>query len=436
MIKADVLILGGGPAGLMCASRCAASGLSVLVLEKKGSPGRKLLASGSGRCNVSSARPLEEYLSAYGERGRFVKSALLNFPPAEARSFFENRGVPLTEMKEGKLFPKSQRAKDILDALVLSCADSGVSIRVNAAVSRLSRGVNGFTAEIPGGDEVFEAPFAVIASGGASYPATGSSGDGAALAAGLGHAIVPLRPALTALYVKDWDCGSCAGTSLEKAAVRILQGEKKIHERRGDVLFTHAGLSGPGILDSSRYVSPGDTVSLGLLPITPGEADERLLRACAENPKKNLKNILTLLGLSDALARSVLNRCRPSVPGDPQDYSGAAVPKALRLALGRFLTDFRWVVESLGGFGEAMATAGGVDTGEVNPKTMESTLVKGLYFAGEVLDVDGDTGGFNIQFALSSGALAADSILRSLRASSSGQTTGRKTREPPSPPSG
>ncbi len=415
MVNADVVIVGAGPAGLTCARRCAESKLDTLVLEKNAKCGIKLLASGSGKCNLSSALPMERYASAYGDKGRFVRPALLNFPPAALRGFFESRGLSIVELHDGKLFPETQRASDVLRALLDACAEAGAEIRTRTPVRKIERvpgdeGRFAIEADSGGSDPLrVLARFVVIACGGASYPKTGSTGDGAELAASLGLPVVPLRPALAPVYPEAYDCATCAGIALENAALRWRRDGKKIGERTGDVLFTHEGLSGPLILDSSRDFRVGDELSLSLMG---GESREtvsgELLRSCAGNPRKSVKNIISSLGIPEALALAVLARCGMAVEG----RTGATLSKGERLGLAGEIAEFRFVAARIGGFQEAMATAGGIDTRAVRANTMESTQAKGLYFAGETLDVDGDTGGFNLQFAFSSGILAADSIIR------------------------
>ncbi len=406
----DVAIIGAGPAGLMCAYRCASAGLKTLLIEKNEKPGRKLLASGAGRCNVSSARALDGYLLAYGDKGRFVKCALLNFSSAALRAFFEERGLPLAELHDGKLFPATERASDVLRALVDSCDKAGATlIRGNPVreIARLREADGGF--EIRGERETHRSARVVISCGGASYPATGSTGDGYRFAAALGHAIVAPRPALAAVYPVSYDCVSCAGIALEKTRVTWRRDGKKVGEREGSVLFTHEGLSGPAILDSSRDIKPGDEISLAIAGTCAVETlSARLVEACAASPKKNLKNLIASLGIPEALALVALSRCGTGL----ELQTGATLSRETRRSVAEALADFRFTVARLGGFGEAMATAGGVDTREVNMRTMESLVVPGLYFAGEVLDVDGDTGGFNLQFAFSSGALAATSLIK------------------------
>lgn len=421
----------------MCAWRCAAAGLKTIVLEKNARAGRKLLASGSGKCNLSNAGPLESFFLAYGAHSRFVRPALLNFPPESLEEFFATRDLPLVELHEGKLFPSTMRASDVLSVLLGACAESGATVVTEypvRSISLIAEKDARFEVETgwgsPGGNSnalgKFRARFAVIACGGASWPVTGSTGDGYRLASSLGHSLVEPRPALAPVYPSAYDCASCAGVSVERVPVRLWRMGKKIGDRTGDVLFTHTGLSGPGILDASRDFREGDEISLCLIP---GESSatvsERIIALCKASPRKALKNVLSTLGIPERLVLAVLSRCGIAAaeltagidrqPPSEGDITAASLTKELRRRIADELCDFRFGVSRIGGMEEAMATAGGIDTGAVRARTLESSIVSGLYFAGEVLDVDGDTGGYNLQFAFSSGVLVADSIVKAAR---------------------
>jgi predicted Rossmann fold flavoprotein len=403
-MNTDILIIGGGPAGLFCALRAAAGGLSATVLEKNPRPGKKLLVTGSGQCNLTNTAPIEMFLKAYGDKGRFVKPALMEFPNTSLMEFFSTRGVSLEERHKGKVFPRSGRAGDILELLMNQCRQAGVDIRCNRTVTTLSREGTGFRATA--GGENHSARFVLVSCGGASWPGTGSTGDGYALVAALGHRIVVPHPSLTPVYPSAFDASSCSGIALSDTPVTLWRGGKKIGGRIGDLLFTHQGLSGPGILDFSRDFQPGDEIRLQLVRTTDREQIEKdIISVCNNSPRKSLKNLLSGFNLPETLILVVLKRC-----GIDPETTGAAFDKSSRRILAEALYGLRYIIRETGGFDEAMATAGGVDTAEVKSKTMESRVVPGLYFAGEVLDVDGDTGGFNLQFAFSSGALAAEGM--------------------------
>jgi predicted Rossmann fold flavoprotein len=379
--------------------------MRVLVLEKNASAARKLLASGSGRCNVTNAATTDEFLLRYGSASRFVKPAILAFPNRKLVAFFTERGVPLVEMNGGKIFPASQNSRDILKALLDDAARCNVEIVYGTPVDSVVREAGEFI--VRSGDTKFRANNLLLSTGGASYPGTGSTGDGYRFAKELGHTIAETGPALTPLVIKDYALAECAGISLKDAEFAVVRDGKEIARARGDVLFTHKGLSGPGILDSSRLIRSGDEILLRLAgQLTEAEIDRAFLAASETSGSKTVKAFVCSLGIPERLALSALASCGGIDGAMPISRLG----REPRKILSRILSAMPFRVASLGGYAEAMATRGGVQLSEVNPKTMESKIASGLYFAGEILDVDGDTGGFNLQFAFSSGKLAADSM--------------------------
>jgi predicted Rossmann fold flavoprotein len=398
----DLVVVGAGPAGLFAAIHAGRGGMTVLVLEKNASAGRKLLASGSGRCNVTNAAPIEEFPGRYGSAFRFVRPALLGYTNADLMAFLEEGGVPLTEMNGGKVFPSSQRARDILDLLLGEAASSGVAFRYSCPVESVSRDEGTFS--VRSNDGEFKARNLLLSTGGKSYPGTGSTGDGYRIAAELGHSIAEPSPALTPLIVKDYAHADCAGISVKDAGLAVVRDGVEVARFRGDVLFTHKGLSGPGILDSSRMIRAGDVILLALAG-SEAEIEGAFLAAANEKGSRTAKGFAVSLGIPDRLAVAALSAC-----GIDGTTAIARLDREARKRLARGLSAMPFTVASLAGYAEAMATRGGVSLSEVNAKTMESRLVPGLYFAGEILDVDGDTGGFNLQFAFSSGKLAADAM--------------------------
>ncbi len=410
MISTDLVVCGAGPAGLMGALLCGEYGIRVTLVDSNLKPGRKLLVSGSGKCNVSNTASLDRFCASYGQKSRFVKSCLSAFGPDSLRDFFERRGLPLVEAHDGKLFPETMCASDVLDVLYGSCMTTRVGKGFSRSVESIEVAGEGNSRHFvcTTSREVYHCSCVLMATGGCSWPTTGSDGSGISLAASLGHTIVTPRPALAPVYPRSYDAASCSGLACEQCEVSLWRNGRKILKRCGDVLFTHRGLSGPGILDISRYIDRGDRITLNLVSL-PDEsaADTRLRDACAASPKKNVKNIVTSLGVAESLAVIVLARsgCAP-------DCAASDLPKNVRKQLAKNLVSLEFEVDHTGGFSEAMATAGGIHTDEVIPSTMESRLVKGLFFAGEVLDVDGDTGGYNIHFALASARAAAQEIFR------------------------
>jgi len=400
----DVIIIGAGPAGLLCAAHCGREGLRTLVLEKNAKAGRKLLLTGAGRCNLTHDGPVDDLLDRYGDKARFVKPALLAFTNDDLVAFIEGRGLWTVVEAGGKVFPAKGDAHDVLRALLDWCRAKGVTVRYGEPVNDVSPGLEVRTAK-----GRYRARAVVIATGGRSYPGTGSTGDGYALARTLGHTIVAPAPALTPVIVKGYLFGNCAGISLCDVRATILHDGKKVHGSRGDLLLTHKGLSGPGILDLSRHVRPGDVIRVALVDRDAQAFERELVVELAAQGKRSLRNVLARYDVPERLLTQVLD-----ILGIPRELKASQLDKRTRRRLVEHLTGLPFEVERLGGYDEAMVTRGGVSAREIAPNTMGSRKVPGLYFAGEVVDVDGDTGGYNLQFAFSSGVLAAQSIARAL----------------------
>jgi hypothetical protein len=403
----DLIVVGAGPSGLSCAISAVGGSRKVLVLEKKRSPARKLLISGSGRCNITHDGDARDFLDHYGGAGRFLRPALLGFTNRDLVAFFENRGLAMVRFEGGKVFPETQRSGDVLAVLLAECETLGVEISGGKTVTSIAKSGEGFF--VACGDEAYRSRFLVIATGGRSYPATGSSGDGYSFAEALGHRIVEVGPALAPVRIRDYPFAGLAGISIPGARVSIFRG-KKVKEGAGDVLFTHDGLSGPGILDLSRYIRAGDVLRVSFAgERRREEMGNWLLERSQKDGPRNLRSVLAELEIPARLASRVLE-----LLDIPQDLKCAEMTRGMRTGLSDHLSGFPFVVEAVGGFDLAMATRGGVALSEVDPKSMESRLVSGLYFAGEVLDVDGDSGGYNLQAAFSTGALAGRSIKKRL----------------------
>ncbi|AET64698.1 BaiN/RdsA family NAD(P)/FAD-dependent oxidoreductase [Methanothrix harundinacea] len=403
----DLIVVGAGPAGLFCAASASGGNLKVLVLEKKSSPGRKLLISGSGRCNLTHDGEARAFLDHYGDAGRFLRPALLGFTNRDLVAFFEERGLSMTTLEGGKVFPETQRSRDVLTVLLAECEARKVEISGGKTVTSIEKSEEGFL--VACGNDIHRSRFLVIATGGRSYPATGSAGDGYSFAGALGHSIAEVGPALAPVRIRDYPFADLAGISLPGARVSIFRG-RKAKEGVGDVLFTHDGLSGPGILDLSRDIRAGDLLRVSLAGLRKKEEMERwLLARSEEEGGRNLRSVLAELAVPARLVSRVLELLEI-----PQDLKCASMTRRMRIDLADRLSGFPLIVDEVGGYDSAMATRGGVALSEVDSKTMESKLVSGLYFVGEVLDVDGDTGGYNLQAAFSTGLLAAKSIRRRL----------------------
>jgi len=407
----DLIVVGAGPSGLFCAINSFQKGKRILILEKKRSPGRKLLISGSGQCNISHAGEISDFLDHYGDHGRFLRPALLGFTNCDLISFFARRGLGMVQEKGGKIFPESMRSRDVLNVLTDQCRELGVEIKCGQAAKSISRIEDGFLVICPGGR--YRCRLLVIATGGCSYPATGSSGDGYGFARILGHSISDIGPALSPIMIKDYPFSHLAGLSFSDLKISLYR-RIKIKEHRGDILFTHDGLSGPGILDLSRYIRAGDLIKISFIPEEKREELEKwLVEKSRDDGGKKLTSALNVMPLSllSGLQLSIrLTKRMLQISGIASDLQLSQLTREMRNRLIDNLTGLSLVVFDVCGFNAAMCTRGGVLTGEVNPKTMQSRLVSGLYLVGEVLDIDGDTGGYNLQAAFSTGMLAARSI--------------------------
>jgi predicted Rossmann fold flavoprotein len=409
----DLIIVGAGPSGLFCGINAMIAGKKILILEKKNSPGHKLLISGSGQCNITHDGDILAFLDHFGDSGqkRFLRQALLGFTNSDLISFFDSLGLEMIREKAGKVFPKTRRARDVLNILMAQCQEKGIVIKCNQEVTTIARNEDVFLLGCKSGS--YRSKQLVIATGGCSFPATGSSGDGYRFAEILGHKISELRPALTPLLIKDYPFSDLAGLSFPNMKISLYR-HTKIREHQGDILFTHEGLSGPGILDSSRYIRAGDIVKLSFVPDDRRKAlEEWLIDKARREGRSSLLSVLSdlfhdeLAGvpLYPRLIKRILE-----ISGIALSLQTAQLTRENRSLLVDNLTGFPLVVSDLCGFSTAMITSGGVEKKEIDPKTMQSRLVKGLYLVGEVLDVDGDTGGYNLQAAFSTGMLAARSI--------------------------
>ncbi|MBN1411647.1 MAG: NAD(P)/FAD-dependent oxidoreductase [Spirochaetales bacterium] len=402
----DLLIIGAGPAGLFAAIQCHVPGRRIAILEKNRKAGRKLLVSGSGQCNITHAGPVSEFLDHYGNNGEFLKPALRNFNNEDLIAFFRERNIELEEREDGKIFPKNRRAADILQVLLDECRRNKVSIFFNSGAEKIEYKDNLFLIKGKGG--TFTSKLCLLATGGKSYPATGSTGDGYAFARQLGHSVVDPRPALVQITADPYPFNAIAGVALPDCAVSLWRNGRKFSERRGEVLFTHSGLSGPAALNLSRYIMKRDCLKLCFLPrFERKQFETDLLDSIRNRGRSLLKNLLGEFGLPKSLAEHLLFLLRIDLKTTANSLS-----KESRNKIVNALFEFEMPVKPSGDFNAAMATAGGIALSEIDKNKMESRIVPGLYFAGEVMDIDGDTGGYNLQAAFSTAALTASAIKR------------------------
>jgi predicted Rossmann fold flavoprotein len=398
----DIIIIGAGPAGLFSAMHAARPGRRVCILEKNESAGVKLLLTGGGKCNLTHSGTREEFLAHYGDKvkGRFVKPSLYGFTNHDLCRFFDDCGLGTITTDDGKVFLASKKSRDVVRALVAECGNRGINIRYRETVTSVERGAGGFIVSTT--ESALESRSVVIATGGKSYQGTGSTGDGYAFAKQLGHSIVEQAPALSPIAVRDYRFAACSGISIRNARITVSRGGRKVVSTTGDVLFTHHGLSGPGILDMSRYIESGDAVAVSLFPADQYDGFEgRLAMDLAANAGTSLKRCLAHYGIPERLLTTALGTAGITV-----NAPCSKIDRKTRSALSSRLANQTFDIERVNGFDQAMVTRGGVTLAEIYPSRMESRLVQGLFFAGEVLDIDGDTGGYNLQFAFSSGYAA------------------------------
>lgn len=406
----DVIVIGGGASGMMAAGVAAQNGYRTLLVEKNTRLGRKLIITGKGRCNITNDCDVDQVIASVPSNGRFLYSAVSKFPPQDVIRFFEDLGVPVKTERGNRVFPQSDCSYDVVDAMGRFVREQGAKI-LTGTVSRLlfqDGAVSG--AELEDGRQI-QADHVIVCCGGMSYPGTGSTGDGYRLAQQAGHTVTPLRPSLVPLTAYGRECAAMQGLSLKNVAIQVYDTKKQrmIYEDFGEMLFTHFGLTGPIILSASshmRDMGPGRyEIHLDVKPaLTPEQMNARLQRDFEKNQNKDFIN-----SLSELLPRKMIP-VMVEKSGIAPDTKCNQITRQARQAFGRLLKDFRIVVKGFRPIEEAIITSGGVCTKEVSPKTMGSKLVPGLSFAGEVLDVDAYTGGFNLQIAFSTGRLAANSL--------------------------
>lgn len=404
-----VIVIGGGASGMMAAITAAESGAAVTLLEKNDRLGKKMLITGKGRCNVTTDKDTTEIINSFVHNGKFLYTALSSFSNQQVKYFFEEAGVPLKVERGERVFPVSDQSKDIVNALRRKMQEAGVDVWLNATVKELlledGRAVG---VQLLNGQKL-RANHMIVATGGASYPGTGTTGDGYHFARKAGHTIVPLRPSLIPLECAEGYVKALQGLSLKNVnfTIETAQGKKLVQEF-GEMLFTHFGVSGPIVLSASYkavdYWQKNKEPLVGIIDfkpaLTPEKLDARILRDIEEQKNKQLKNSLHTL-MPGKLIPVFIQRA-----GISPDKAMHQITREERQRMVELLKQFRFTVTKARPIEEAIVTAGGVSVKEVSPKTMESKLVPGLYFTGEVLDIDGMTGGFNLQAAFSTGYLA------------------------------
>lgn len=403
-----VIVIGGGAAGLLAAGVAAEQGNTVTLFEKNEKFARKLGITGKGRCNLTNACDMQTLLANIPTNARFLQSALHRFPPTAVMDFFEGLGVPLKVERGNRVFPTSDRAADIVNALRRFAADAGVTMKRTAPVASLCVADGTICGVKDTRGVVHPADRVILCTGGLSYPGTGSTGDGHRMAKEAGHTIVDCIPSLVPIVTKEKYPARLMGLSLKNVALHVIdtKAEKEVFAEQGELLFTHFGLSGPLSLSASAHMreKPADryAITIDLKPaLSASELDSRLVRELTENANRDLGNILGHL-LPSKLISEFAALC-----GLDLHRKGHSITKEERTRMRELLHALPMTCSGLRPIAEAIVTAGGVAVSEVNPKTMESKLCRGLHFAGEILDVDAYTGGFNLQIAFATAHAAA-----------------------------
>ena len=407
-MEQKIVVIGAGAAGLMAAGQAARRGRSVLMIDKNDRPARKVMITGKGRCNVTNDCDNETFLKNIRSNPRFLYSAIAGFSTADTMEFFENLGVRLKTERGNRVFPVSDRAADIVDALSAFAKSAGARYQ-KGRVEKILSGAEGVEAVVLADGETIACTDVIVATGGESYPGTGSTGDGYRLARMLGHEVTRIRPSLIPIETEDSFCKEMQGLSLRNVILTVTKGKKKMFSELGEMLFTHFGVSGPLVLSASSHMDDeimGEYVlHIDLKPgLSPEQLDARLLRDFEKYKNKDFLN-----ALGDLLPRKMIPVMvrRSGIEGTSKVHQ---ITRQQRRNLVELVKDFTIIPKAFRPINEAIVTAGGVSVKQVDPKTMESKLCRGLYFAGEVLDLDAYTGGFNLQIAFSTGFAAGTHV--------------------------
>ena len=409
MKKRKIIVIGGGPAGLMAAGQAAEAGAETLLLEKMKKTGLKLCITGKGRCNITNIAEISDFISHFGKTGPFLRQAFARFFNTDLMEFLNELGLELVTERGGRVFPASGKATDVREILLQWNKRSGVKIKNSAPVDKILTQDKRITGVVSQGKKI-TCDAVIIATGGASYPVTGSTGDGYRLCESAAHTVIPVRQALVPLVTSGGVAKKMTGLNLRNVNVRMFINGKKKREEFGEVVFTEFGLTGPTILTLSGEavdnLRSGQkvTFSIDLKPaLDEKKLDARLQRDIASRGKEQINSLLRGL-----VAREMVPVCLDLI-GIPADHPVCKISAQERKRLRTWLKDFRFEVVAYRPFTEAIITDGGMDTREIDPRTMESRKVKGLFIAGELLDIQADTGGYNLQAAFSTGWLAGRS---------------------------
>jgi len=404
-MRTDVAIIGAGPAGLMASISSAKAGAKTAVIEANTSAGRKLLRTGRTRCNLTHISSVEDFVKAYGSFGRFLRHCLYNFSSDDLRRYFAEHNLKTKVEEDGCVFPSTDRATDVVRVLVNDALKSSVRFLYGRRVQSVEKNENGFV--LLADSEKVVAGAVIIATGGITWPHTGSTGDGYKFAQALGHTIIEPKACLTRLVTTETWPGQLAGVGVESIVITAKLDNRKLRVS-GPMMFTHDGIGGPAVFDLSRFITdflPNAArpirITIDMLPAYESRGlDREMISLCTKNPQKELAGVLTRF-LPHSLASNIAHKLNPS-----KTILAGQLQKHQRRQLVDTLKRLPLSIDATGPIAEATVTRGGVSTSEINPRTMESKLCSGLFFAGEVVNVDGPCGGFNLQIAFSTGCLA------------------------------
>lgn len=414
-----VVVIGGGPAGMMAAITAAENGNEVLIIEKMPSFGRKLLITGKGRCNITSSLYMSEFIKNTPGNGKFLYSAFQNYTNTDIIEFLKRQGLEVKEERGNRIFPVTDKSIDVVKCFEKRIKELNIQCKLNTRVEKILTNTNNEIMSVRTEREMIKTDKVILATGGKSYPLTGSTGDGYKIAKQLGHTIVPIKPSLVPLeiYEKE-ECKQLQGLSLRNVGIKVIDTDKKkmVYDDFGEMIFTHFGISGPTILSASAHLAKYKDIdyllknkyikiSIDLKPaLTEEQLDERILRDFKEFKNKQFKHSLDKL-LPQKMIPLIIELSKID-----QDKRVNEVTKEERKIIVQLLKNFTITVKDFRPVEEAIITCGGISTKEINPKTMESKIIKGLYFAGEIIDVDAYTGGFNLQIAYSTGYTAGINV--------------------------
>ncbi len=401
-----VIVIGAGPAGMMAAMTAANNGHEVTLLDGNERIGKKLFITGKGRCNVTNAKDISEFFDFIPGNPHFLYSALYTFTNEDTMNFFKNEGIKLKVERGDRVFPESDKSSDIIRGLSNGLSKAHVKIMLKHKVTDVVYKDNMIKELIINDNEKFKADHYIIATGGASYPLTGSTGEGQKFAKKLGHRIVDLKPSLVPIEIKDQWVKEIMGLSLKNVAINLKEGKKSLYKDQGEMIFTHFGVSGPIMLKTSRFIKGGTyTLSIDLKPaLSMQDLDKRVQKDFQKYINKDFKNSL------DELLPKKLIPLIIRFSEIPENKKVNEITKEERKRLVSLIKELKMDVKGLRPIAEAIVTAGGVDTLEIDPSTMKSKIIDNLSFAGEVIDVDAFTGGYNVQVALSTGFIAGLNI--------------------------